>query len=142
MSRFAQQQVDLIVRSVQMTDVKTGKITAHQAIAVRHDSIIGVMDDQQAGCYKAAQVFDAGNCYAMPSLWDMHMHFGSGDTLAEENKSFLPLYLAHGIRTVRDCAADISPLVLHLISRVLACTRSWRAWWSMALCHYRHCGHR
>ncbi|WP_143307068.1 amidohydrolase family protein [Chitinophaga vietnamensis] len=106
------QQVNLIIRSVQVIDVKTGKITPHQSIAIRHDSIIRVMDDQQASRYKAAQIFDGGNRYAMPGLWDMHMHFGGGDTLAEENKSFLSLYLAHGITTIRDCAADISPLVL------------------------------
>ena len=38
----------------------------------------------------------------MPGLWDMHVHFGSGPELIEENKALLPLYVAHGITTVRD----------------------------------------
>lgn len=112
-SAFSQQKkVDLLIKSVRIIDVKTGKITANQAIAVRNDSIIQVMDNKQAKEYNATQTFDGSGKYAMPGLWDMHMHFGGGDTLAEENKNFLPLYLAHGITTVRDCAADISLDVL------------------------------
>jgi imidazolonepropionase-like amidohydrolase len=48
----------------------------------------------------------------MPGLWDMHVHFGGGPELIEENKNLLPLYVAYGVTTVRDCAADISPSVL------------------------------
>ena len=48
----------------------------------------------------------------MPGLWDMHVHFGGGPELIEENKDLLPLYVAYGVTTVRDCAADISQSVL------------------------------
>jgi imidazolonepropionase-like amidohydrolase len=110
---FSQQKkADLLIKSVRIIDVRTGKITANQAIAVRNDSIIQVMDNKQANQYQATQTFDGGGKYAMPGLWDMHMHFGGGDTLSEENKNFLPLYLANGITTIRDCAADISQDVL------------------------------
>lgn len=110
---FSQQKkADLLIKSVRIIDIKTGKITANQAIAVRNDSIIQVMDNQLAKQYKATQTVDGSGKYAMPGLWDMHMHFGGGDTLSEENKNFLPLYLANGITTIRDCAADISPDVL------------------------------
>ena len=40
------------------------------------------------------------------------MHFGGGDSLLEENKALLPLFIANGITAVRDCAADISGAVL------------------------------
>lgn len=110
---FSQQKkADLLIKSVRIIDIKTGRITANQAIAVRNDSIIQVMDNQLAKQYKATQTVDGSGKYAMPGLWDMHMHFGGGDTLSEENKNFLPLYLANGITTIRDCAADISPDVL------------------------------
>ena len=39
----------------------------------------------------------------MPGLWDMHVHFGGGAELIEENKALLPLYVAYGVTTVRDC---------------------------------------
>ncbi|MGO4288472.1 amidohydrolase family protein [Chitinophaga sp. RAB17] len=110
---FSQQKkADLLIKSVRIIDIKTGRITANQTIAVRNDSIIQVMDNQLAKQYKATQTVDGSGKYAMPGLWDMHMHFGGGDTLSEENKNFLPLYLANGITTIRDCAADISPDVL------------------------------
>ncbi len=79
-------KADLLIRSVRIIDVKTGKITANQAIAVRNDSIIAVMSNKQATQYQATQTVDGQGKYAMPGLWDMHMHFGGGDTLAEENK--------------------------------------------------------
>src|SRR5690606_30896955 len=48
----------------------------------------------------------------MPGLWDMHVHFRGGDSLIEENKEFLPLFLAYGITTVRDAGGDITPSLL------------------------------
>ena len=42
----------------------------------------------------------------------MHVHFGGGDTLIDENRNLLPLFIANGVTTVRDCAADLSPQVL------------------------------
>ena len=48
----------------------------------------------------------------MPGLWDNHVHFGGGEALIDENRNLLPLYLAHGITTVRDAAGDLSPSVL------------------------------
>ncbi|NLR66232.1 amidohydrolase family protein [Chitinophaga varians] len=112
MTVSAQQPADLVISPVKVIDIKTGKITPDQAIIIRHDTILAVTSLQRARQYKATQTFDGGNQYAMPGLWDNHMHFGGGDTLADENKNFLPLYLAHGITAVRDCSADISAQVL------------------------------
>ncbi|MGN7821608.1 amidohydrolase family protein [Chitinophaga sp. 22536] len=112
MTVSAQQPADLVISPVKVIDIKTGKITPDQAIVIRHDTILAVTSLQRARQYKATQTFDGGNQYAMPGLWDNHMHFGGGDTLADENKNFLPLYLAHGITAVRDCSADISAQVL------------------------------
>ena len=50
----------------------------------------------------------------------MHVHFGGGQELIEENKALLPLYVAYGVTTVRDCAADISASVLEWRSEVAA----------------------
>ena len=56
----------------------------------------------------------------MPGLWDMHIHFGGGPELVEENKALLPLYVAYGITSVRDAAADISASVLDWRTQVAA----------------------
>ncbi|NIG57424.1 amidohydrolase family protein [Chitinophaga sp. Cy-1792] len=109
---YAQTKADIIIRHVQVIDVASGKIKPDQAIVIKGKDIIAVKADSKLSGYTATQEFDGHQKYAMPGLWDMHMHFGGGDTLADENKNFLNLYLAHGITTIRDCSADISDLVI------------------------------
>ena len=62
--------------------------------------------------------FDAAGAFVMPGLWDNHVHFGGGPALVDENRNLLPLYLAHGITTVRDAAGDLSENVLEWRARV------------------------
>src|SRR3546814_20350115 len=42
----------------------------------------------------------------------MHVHFGCGSDLIEENKALLPLYVANGITTIRDASGDLPDQVL------------------------------
>ena len=42
----------------------------------------------------------------------MHVHFGGGNELVAENQALLPLYVAYGVTTVRDAAADLAGHVL------------------------------
>src|SRR3546814_13090616 len=42
----------------------------------------------------------------------MHVHFGGGPDLIEENKALLPLYVANGITTIRDASGDLPDQVL------------------------------
>lgn len=110
--RSSKSDVDVLIRDASIIHLETGRIDYHQTIAVRGDSIVAVMDDSAAFAFDAHQVVDASNKFVIPGLWDMHVHFGGGDTLIQENKDLLPLYVANGITAVRDCAADISPSVL------------------------------
>jgi len=109
----AAERVDLLIRNAAIIDVAAGRTTPSQAIAVRGRDIIAVGPDAEiAANYTAARTVDAAGAFAMPGLWDMHMHFGGGEELVAENEALLPIYLAYGITTVRDCAADISEHVL------------------------------
>jgi len=108
----AAEHVDLLIRDATVVDVASGKLQPHRTIAVRDGHILAVADAKQAKKYDASQVLDAQGKFAIPGLWDMHVHFGGGDALIEENRNLLPLYLAHGITAVRDCAGDLSPSVL------------------------------
>ena len=90
-----------------------GKAVAHRSIAVKDGTIVAVgAPDRIARDYQAARTVDARGRYVMPGLWDMHVHFGGGPELIEENRNLLPVYVAYGITAVRDCAADISDAVL------------------------------
>jgi imidazolonepropionase-like amidohydrolase len=103
-------RADLLLTHATIIDVQTGQLTPDQAVAVRGNLIAAV--GPQAATMPAADVVDVSGAYVMPGLWDMHVHFGGGETLIDENKDLLPLYVAHGITTVRDAAGDLSPSVL------------------------------
>ena len=55
----------------------------------------------------------------MPGLWDMHVHFGGGEALIEENRDLMPLYVAHGITAVRDAAGNLSAERVGLARHIL-----------------------
>ena len=108
----AQKKADVIIHAATIIDVMHGKLIPNKTIVINGKKIIAVINDQQAASYISENNIDAKGKFLLPGLWDMHMHFGGGDTLIEENKNLLMLYLANGITSVRDCAADISPAVL------------------------------
>jgi predicted amidohydrolase YtcJ len=115
----AREQADLLIRHATVIDVASGKTVANQAIAVSGDTIRAVGADASVSRrYSAKSNVDAAGKFVMPGLWDMHVHFGGGQELIEENKNLLPLYVAYGVTTVRDCAADIAPSVLEWRSAV------------------------
>ena len=118
---FAQKKAaDLLIKSATIIDVNTGKIIPKQMIAIKNGLIIAVLPESQFAKYTAIKTLDAKGKYVMPGLWDMHMHFGGGTEIIEENKNLLPLYLAYGITTIRDAAADISPSVLQWRAEIAA----------------------
>lgn len=106
------QNVDVLIKSGSLIDVRTGNVLTKKLIATRGKTIVGVFDESQVRNFQAKTVIDAKGKYIIPGLWDMHVHFGGGDTLIDENKALLPLYIAHGITAIRDAAADLSPSVL------------------------------
>ncbi|MES2518888.1 MAG: amidohydrolase family protein [Bacteroidota bacterium] len=112
-SLFAQSiPVDLIIRDAKIIDVKNGNIVLNKAIVVSKEKIIIVCNIAEIGKYKAQKTVKASGKYIIPGLWDMHVHFGGGDSLIQENKDLLQLYIANGITAVRDASADITPSVL------------------------------
>ncbi|WP_282296429.1 amidohydrolase family protein [Stenotrophomonas sp. PS02289] len=109
----AAEQADLIIRNATVVDVEKQTTRAHQAVVVRGDAIVAVGDDAAiAKGWKAGRRIDGNGRYLIPGLWDMHVHFGGGPELVEENKALLPLYIAHGITTIRDCSGDLPGQVL------------------------------
>jgi len=110
---------DLLIRHANVVDVTHGRVIPNQAISVRGDTIRAVGPDRTISRrYRTSRQVDASGRFVMPGLWDMHVHFGGGQELIEENKDLLPLYVAYGVTTVRDCAADISPSVLEWRSAI------------------------
>ncbi len=109
----ARSSADVLVRHATIVDVEHGRTLPGQAVAIRGQDIVAVGEDGAlASQWRAARTIDAKNRYLIPGLWDMHVHFGGGPALVEENKALLPLYVAHGITTVRDASGDLPEQVL------------------------------
>lgn len=103
---------DLVIKNINIIDIAHNKTVPHQTIYISKGKIILIENSlHKKSLISAHKIVDGNGKFIMPSLWDMHVHFG-GDTLIEENKMLLPLYIAMGISHVRDCAGDISPSVI------------------------------
>jgi len=109
----AGQIADGIIRHVTVVDAERGRAKADQAVAWRKGTIVAVGADAAiARRWRTAKVIEGRGRYLIPGLWDMHVHFGGGRDLVEENEALLPLYIAHGITTIRDCSGDLPDQVL------------------------------
>lgn len=104
--------VDVALTQATIIDVAAGTRATGQSVLLKGDTIVAVVKDAELKNYAPKKVIKLRGKYLMPGLWDTHVHFGGGEALIEENKQLLPLYLAHGITTVRDCAGDLSDTVL------------------------------
>lgn len=105
-------QADLIITNINIVDVANNKIIPNQTVVIYKDLIKATGNSVAIQKkYQAKSIINGTGKFIMPSLWDMHVHFG-GDTLIGENKLLLPLYTAMGINHVRDCAGDISDSVI------------------------------
>lgn len=112
-SAAAKDRADVLIRHATIVDVAGGRLIPDQAVATQGDAIVAVgADGAIAKAWTAGRVIDGSTRFLIPGLWDMHVHFGGGPALVEENKALLPLYVAHGITTVRDASGDLPNEVL------------------------------
>lgn len=119
----ARERVDLLLRDVTVVDVVDGRLLPDRDIAIRDGRILAIDAHRTRPAYRATTTVDGGDRYVIPGLWDMHVHFGGGEALIEENANLLPLYVAHGITAVRDAAGDLSASVFQWRDQVAAGTR-------------------
>lgn len=109
----APQHGDTVMRHVTLVDVEHGRAIANQAVVWRGDTVVATGADARiTKDWRAKASIDGRGRYLIPGLWDMHVHFGGGPDLIDENKALLPLYIAYGITTIRDCSGDLPNDVL------------------------------
>ncbi|MDH0170228.1 amidohydrolase family protein [Stenotrophomonas sp. GD04145] len=123
LSAAAAERADLLIRNATVVDVEHARTLPGQSVVIRGETIVAVGPDAGLeGQWRADRQLDAQGKYLIPGLWDMHVHFGGGPALIEENKALLPLYVAHGITTVRDCSGDLPQQVLQWRGEIAAGT--------------------
>jgi hypothetical protein len=102
----------IVILNANVIDVASGQVAEQKAILIDSGRIVLVGDAEELkDLVPADRRFDADDKYVIPGLWDMHVHI-EGEDLVEDNRALLPLYVAFGITTVRDCASDLGELVL------------------------------
>jgi imidazolonepropionase-like amidohydrolase len=117
----ARKHADLIFRHATVIDVAKGTAIPNQAVVVSGKDVVATGPDATISRrFAADESIDATGKFLMPGLWDMHVHFGGGPELIQENKDLLPIYVAYGVTSVRDCAADLSDSVIQWRSEVAA----------------------
>jgi imidazolonepropionase-like amidohydrolase len=89
---------DLLIRDVTVVDVATGAIHPKYSILIHANQIAAV--GAQVPARPGAQIMEGAGKYAIPGLWDMHVHLRSREQLA--------LYPAYGITGVRDMGSDFN----------------------------------
>ncbi|MCM4153566.1 amidohydrolase [Arenibacter sp. N53] len=106
------EKFDLLIINASVIDIASGKVSPGKLIGINKDTIQELANMASADRYESDQIIDAKEKFVMPGLWDNHVHFRGGDSLINENKDLLPLFIAHGVTTVRDAGGDIAQSVL------------------------------
>jgi imidazolonepropionase-like amidohydrolase len=102
----------ILIYNVNVINVKDGKIAANKAILIINNRIAEISDYASfRSKNNSARQINAGGRYAIPGLWDMHVHIEGAD-LVEDNLALFPVYIAYGVTTVRDAASDLGVQVL------------------------------
>ncbi len=104
-------QFDIIISNINLIDIKDGSIT-NKTIYINDGKIVDIRIPDSLVNATSENVIDGANKYVLPGFWDNHIHLRGGDSLIEENKNLLPLFIANGITTVRDAGGDLTTQVL------------------------------
>ncbi len=106
------EKFEILIINASVIDIASGKVLPGKMIGVNKDTIQLVANMASSDRFESDQIIDVQEKFVMPGLWDNHVHFRGGDSLINENKNLLPLFIAHGVTTVRDMGGDISQSVL------------------------------
>jgi hypothetical protein len=93
----------LEITGVTVIDLTGGPAKPEQTIAVEGNRISQVGDSRRVHAPKGAQVINGRGLFAIPGLWDMHVH------VWETDRTF-PLFIANGVLGVRNMGGHLDEL--------------------------------
>lgn len=100
--------VALAFQNVTVIDVTDGRLLAEQTVLVVGNRVQTVGPAREVLVPTGAQVVDARGKYLMPGFWDMHVHLGDTNGIAQTADSIHrvmePRFIAHGVTGVREMA--------------------------------------
>lgn len=92
-------QPDLIIRHINVIDVKTGSVKSNQYVTIYDGKIALIRRDNKRSQLAKNQVDGSGK-YLIPGLWDMHSHNHGNINYTKD--FIIPIMLANGITGFRD----------------------------------------
>jgi cytosine/adenosine deaminase-related metal-dependent hydrolase len=98
----------VVISGARVIDVRTGE-ARDSDILVRDGRIVSVTTKGTQRPPAAAQVIDASGRYAIPGLWDMHLHLTAVPEMDADR--LLTLLLANGVTSVRDTGGPIDAVL-------------------------------
>ena len=110
---FAQNSSSILqIYNINVINVTDGSVKMNQSVILENGRIKTIEPFKSTDPkIPSSQRIDAKNKFMIPGLCDMHLHL-EGAELVEDNKALLPVFLAYGITSVRDCASDLGEQVL------------------------------
>ena len=98
----------IFISGAAVIDVRTGKVQASD-ILVRDGRIVAVTKKGARRAPADAQVVDATGRYAIPGLWDMHLHLAAVPEMDADR--VLTLLLVNGVTSVRDTGGPLEKVL-------------------------------
>ena len=101
------------IENVTIVDVATGKLIPNMTVVVDGTQIASVAKTR-AGEPHAGAVMDGTGMFAIPGLWDMHVHLAFTNDAARihtTSELMLPLLIANGVTGVRDMGSNLDAVL-------------------------------
>jgi imidazolonepropionase-like amidohydrolase len=103
-------QEQMLLSNANIIDVVKGTVTPG-SVLIQDGIIVRTGPPDQMKNIPVKYYVECKGKYIIPGLWDMHVHL-EGAELVEDNKALLPVFLAYGITSIRDCSSDLGEQVL------------------------------
>ncbi|WP_299256690.1 amidohydrolase family protein [uncultured Aquimarina sp.] len=110
-SKKEKEQYDIVISNISLIRIEDGNI-ATKTLYINDGTIVKLETIDSIDNYITENKIDGRGKFLLPGFWDNHIHLRGGDSLIEENKNLLPLFIANGITTVRDAGGDLTPEIL------------------------------
>jgi imidazolonepropionase-like amidohydrolase len=98
---------ELILNHVTVVDVRTGTLERDRTLSIDHKRIVSIGPGKSAKFPRNALIIDCSGLFAIPGLWDMHVHLAFGDWFPGAKDISLPLFIANGVTGVRDMGSEL-----------------------------------
>ena len=92
----------LAITHVTVLDVRTGEHRPDQTLLVLDDRITRAGPTAAVHVPSGTREFDGEGAYAIPGLWDMHVHIFNQVSLRPANTWYFPLFVKNGVLAVRE----------------------------------------